>query len=264
MNNDSFYSYPALAIATLMLTFVLLAATMKTDRFNKNMVMKKTALLAIIIFLCGTFAAAQTKVVKKGKTHDTIIVKHGAKPVKKPAAKLAVQSAPIKEIVLPTPEFINQPYYYDNNKNLLIKLENTTAQLVTKKKTLGLKGAKQFLSMERPSSKVRFTEKKDIVFFIKTSGDVIDLTSYIKLYKFITAEEKREAIISSKEGVLTDKVEEKGKLIDFSVKMISKDNYMIQLSSSLEAGEYGFVWLKNMELKEFNVFTFAIDWKTSD
>lgn len=219
--------------------------------------MKKSyaALIALFI-LFGHLADAQTKTVKRGAKYDTIIIKKEKKPVAKPVAK--------KEIVLPAPEFMNQPYYYDNNKNALIKLENTTAQLISKKKTLGLKGAKQYLSMDRPSSKVRFTEKKDIVFFIKTSGDVIDLTSYIKLYKFITNEEKREVTITSKEGVLTDKDEEKGKIIEFSVKMISKDNYMIQFSVPLEAGEYGFVWLKNMELKEFNVFAFAIDWKTSD
>ena len=56
----------------------------------------------------------------------------------------------------------------------------------------------------------------------------------------------------------------KGKLINFSVKTIYKDNYMILLSEQLEAGEYGFVWVKNMELKEFNVFAFGIDWKSSD
>lgn len=220
--------------------------------------MKKTTAVVVFIFFSSLahFASAQTKTVKKGAKYDTIIIKKENKPAVKPVAK--------KEIVLPTPEFMNQPYYYDPDKNGLIRLENTTAQLLTKKKTLGLKGAKQFLSMDRPSSKVRFTEKKDIVFFMKTSGDVIDLTSYIKLYKFITSEEKREATITSKEGVLTDKDEEKGKVIEFSVKMISKDNYMIQFPVPLEAGEYGFVWLKNMDLKEFNVFAFAIDWKTSD
>lgn len=220
--------------------------------------MKKSfaVLMTIGFILFGLIGGAQTKIVKKGAKYDTIIIKKENKPAVKPVVK--------KEIVLPTPEFINQPYYYDNDKNSLIRLESAMAQLVTKKKTLGLKGAKQFLSMDRPSSKVRFTEKKDIVFFIKTSGDVIDLTSYIKLYKFITAEEKREATITSKEGVLTDKDEAKGKLIEFSVKMISRDNYMIQFPVPLEAGEYGFVWLKNMELKEFNVFAFAIDWKPSD
>lgn len=222
--------------------------------------MKKNCILAVLFFLFllnpDLYGQSQKKSSKQKPIYDTIIVKRNPKPAPKPVAK--------KEIVLPVPEFMNQPYYYDNDKNSLIKLENTTAQLVTKKKTLGLKGAKQFLSMERPSSKVRFTEKKDIVFFIRTSGDVIDLTSYIKLYKFITGDEKREATISSKEGVLTDKDEEKGKLVDFSVKLISKDNYMIQFPATLEAGEFGFVWLKNMELKEFNVFAFAIDWKTSD
>jgi len=49
-----------------------------------------------------------------------------------------------------------------------------------------------------------------------------------------------------------------------SVKMIPKDNYLLQLPEQLEAGEYGFVRVKNMELKEFTVFAFGIDWKSSD
>ena len=230
--------------------------------------MKKSltfTILSLFFFLClHTTAQAQSKVVKKGKTHDTIIVKHQPKPAKKPAPKPVAQQAVVKEIVLPTPEFVNQPYYYDKDSNKLIKLENANALMVTKKKTLGLKGAKQFLSMEDPSSKARFTAKTNIDFIIKTSGDVIDLTSYIKLYKFIPADEKREVTINSKEGMLNDKEEGKGKLINFSVKTISKDNYMILLPEQLEAGEYGFVWVKNMELKEFTVFAFGIDWKSSD
>ena len=179
-----------------------------------------------------------------------------AKPIEKPVV--------VQEIILPTPEYINQPYYYDKDGNKLIKLESANALMITKKKTLGLKGAKQFLSMDASSSKIRFVTKKDIVFFIKTSGDVIDLTSYIKLYQFIPVEQKREVTITSKEGVLNDKDEAKGKLMSFSVKMISKDNYQVQLPEQLEAGEYGFVWVKNMELKEFTVFAFGIDWKNSD
>ena len=112
--------------------------------------------------------------------------------------------------------------------------------------------------------KFALPQKKNIVFFIKTSGDVIDLTSYIKLYLFLPVDQKREVTITSKEGVLTDKDGAKGKLMSFSVKMISKDNYMIQLPEQLEAGEYGFVWVKNMDLKEFTVFAFGIDWKSSD
>lgn len=234
--------------------------------------MKKSlafTILSLFVFLCfHTIVQAQSKVVKKGKTHDTIIVKHGPKPAKKPVPKSVVKPAiipaVIQEIVLPIPEFINQPYYFDKEGNQLIKLENANALMVTKKKTLGLKGAKQFLSMDATSSKIRFVAKKDIVFFIKTSGDVIDLTSYIKLYLFVPVEQKREVTITSKEGVLNNKDEAKGKLINFSVKMITKDNYMIQLPEQLEAGEYGFVWVKNMELKEFVVFAYGIDWKSSD
>jgi hypothetical protein len=229
--------------------------------------MKKSlafAVLSFIISLC-LHTPLQGQIVKKGKTHDTIIVKHQPKVVKKPVSKpVATPVAVVKEIVLPTPEFINQPYYYDNDGNKLIKLENANALMVTKKKTLGLKGAKQSLTMDAASSKIRFVAKKDIIFFIKTSGDVIDLTSYIKLYQFIPADQKREVTINAKEGLLSNKDEAKGKLMSFSVKMISKDNYQIQLPEQLEAGEYGFVWVKNMELKEFTVFAFGIDWKSSD
>lgn len=232
------------------------------------MLMKKSltfTTLSLIIVMCLNIPVqGQTKTVKKGAKYDTIIVKHVTKTAKKPVAKPVVKPVVKEEIVLPTPEFINQPYYFDKDGNKLIKLENANALMVTKKKTLGLKGAKQFLSMDAPSSKIRFTAKKDIVFFIKTSGDVIDLTSYIKLYLFLPVEQKREVTINAKEGLLNDKDEAKGKLISFSVKMISKDNYMIQLPDQLEAGEYGFVWVKNMELKEFTVFAFGIDWKSSN
>jgi hypothetical protein len=217
--------------------------------------------LSVVAGLClQTQAKGQLKTVKKGAKYDTIIVKHQKPVVKKPVAKPVLKS----EIVLPTPEFINQPYYFDKEGNKLIKLENANALMLTKKKTLGLKGAKQSLTMDAPSSKIRFVTKKEIVFYIKTSGDVIDLTSYIKLYQFIPVEQKREVTINSKEGMLNDKDDAKGKLMSFSVKMISKDNYMIQLPEQLEAGEYGFVWVKNMELKEFTVFAFGIDWKNSD
>lgn len=217
---------------------------------------------AFISLLSIATAVAQTK-PKQAVKYDTIIVKHVDKPKPKPVKKTETKPV-VTEPVLPVPEFMNQPYYYDSDKNVLIKLENTTAQLATKKKSLGLKGAKQSLTMENPSSKMRFISRKEIVFFIKTSGDVIDLTSYIKLYRFVTGDEKREVTIASKEGLITDKDDEKGKLVEFSVKMISKDNYMIQLANSLEAGEYGFVWMKNMDLKEFNVFAFGIDWKASN
>jgi hypothetical protein len=224
--------------------------------------MKKSLIFAMVpFFIVLLFSATvQGQIVKKGAKYDTIIVKHQKPVVKKPVAKPVVKT----EIVLPTPEFINQPYYFDKEGNKLIKLENANALMVTKKKTLGLKGAKQSLTMDAPSSKIRFVTKKEIVFFIKTSGDVIDLTSYIKLYQFVPADQKREVTITAKEGVLNDKDEAKGRLLSFSVKMISKDNYQIQLPEQLEAGEYGFVWVKNMELKEFTVFAFGIDWKSSN
>ncbi len=215
-----------------------------------------TTLLLIIALCLQLPAQAQNKTVKKGAKYDTIIVKHVTKPIVKPVVQ--------QEIVLPVPEFINQPYYFDKDGNKLIKLENANALMVTKKKTLGLKGARQFLSMDAPASRIRFVAKKDILFFIKTSGDVIDLTSYVKLYLFLPTDQKREVTVTAKEGLITDKDEAKGKLINFSVKIVSKDNYMIQLPEQLEAGEYGFVWVKNMDLKEFTVFAFGVDWKSSN
>ena len=225
--------------------------------------MQKLIIIIILIFMAmfvlNKSVRAQDKTFKKGAKYDTLIIKHQNKVIKKPVARPVVN-----EIILPLPEFINQPYYFDKSDNKLIKLENAGALLTTKKKTLGLKGTKQILTMDANSSKIRFVTKKDIVFFIKTSGDVIDLTSYIKLYQFIPTVQKREVTITAKEGLLIDKDEAKGKLLNFSVKMIGKDNYQLQLPEQLEAGEYGFVWVKNMELKEFTVFAFGIDWKNSD
>ncbi|MBS1620733.1 MAG: hypothetical protein JSS80_03780 [Bacteroidetes bacterium] len=226
--------------------------------------------LTLWAILCTYQTGRAQTIVKKGAKYDTIIRKHVTNPPvkKKPKPKVVVTPPPpkdtVKVVVIPTPEFVNQPYYYDKDNNKLIKLENAAAQMITKKKTLGLKGAKQTLTMDNLSSKIRFTSKKDIGFIIKTSGDVIDLTSYIKLYRFVPNDEKREVTINSKEGLLADKDEAKGELISFSVKPISPDNYLIQLSHQLDAGEYGFVWVKNMELKEFTVFAFGIDWKSSD
>jgi hypothetical protein len=227
-----------------------------------------TALLGLFFYCVHLPAQTQTKTVKKGVKYDTIIVKHQPPAVKKPAAKPPVVAKPV-EIVIPTPEYINQPYYYDpyyydKDGNKIIKLENANAIMATKKKTLGLKGAKQTLTMDANSSRTRFMAKKDIVFILKTSGDVIDLTSYIKLYQFVPVDQKREVTINAKDGLLNDKDEARGKLINFSVKMISPDNYMVQLPDQLDAGEYGFVWVKNMELKEFVVYAFGIDWKSID
>ncbi|MBC7851449.1 MAG: hypothetical protein H7Y31_17025 [Chitinophagaceae bacterium] len=218
--------------------------------------------LLFILLTSAAFINAQgqttaKKPAKPAVRYDTIIVKHVTAPPKKPVTK--AEPPP-----LPVPEFINQPYYFDKEGNRIIKLENGTAQLVTKKKSLGLKGARQYFTMPEGSSRVRFTARNNITFLIKTSGDVIDFTSYIKLYKFVPIDQTREVTITSKEGVLTDKEEGRGKLISFSIKMLTKDNYMIQFTEPLEAGEYGFVWVKNMELKEFNVFGFGIDWKNSD
>lgn len=215
----------------------------------KRILFFETLLVTTVLCLHVTVQAQKSgKAIVK---YDTIIRKHVDRPIAKP-------------VVMPAPEFINQPYYYDKNDNRLINLESRTAQMVTKKKSLGLKGAKQFLSLDDPSSKTRFISKSNITFIIKTSGDAIDLTSYIKLYKFIPTDQKREATVTSKEGMLTNKEQQKGKLISLSVKLISKDNYQIQFEDALEAGEYGFVWVKNMELKEFSVFAFGIDWKNSD
>src|SRR6478752_4693239 len=126
------------------------------------MMMKRTAIKFVLLVLMAISlftSSAQTSpnpgstVVKKGPKYDTIIRKHQDKPVVK--AKPA-QKAVVQEVVPPVPEFVNQPCYYDKGGNKLVKLETTTAQLITKKKTLGLKGAKQFFSMDGMSSKVRF------------------------------------------------------------------------------------------------------------
>ena len=170
----------------------------------------------------------------------------------------------LKPVAMPTPEFINQPYYFDKDDNRLIRLENNTGKLNTKKKTLGLQGAKQILSTDGGSSKVRFVSKNNINFLIKTNGDVNDLTTYVKLFRLTPANDKREVTVSSKEGIINNKDDGKSTTVSFSVKMISPENYMITFAEPLEAGEYAFVWVKNMDSQEFTLYTFGIDWRRSD
>ena len=111
--------------------------------------MKKYISIAIIVLIvCFCFqqsSHAQSKTFKKGNKYDTIIVKHSPYKAKKTI---------VPEIILPTPEYINQPYYFDRSGNKLIKLENANALMVTNKKTLGLKGAKQILSMDAAFIKI--------------------------------------------------------------------------------------------------------------
>lgn len=211
--------------------------------------MRKTCLLILIAGI-SSFSQAQTA---KPDSHWVKV-----KTITKP------QPVKPKIIVIPMPEFINQPYYYNKDENNLIRLESKTANMTTKKKGLGLSGARKSFVMESASSKIRFTSARDISFIIKTSGDVIELTSYIKLYKFSTIDDKREVVISSSGGILNAKSEEKNMSIHMGIKKISTDKYMIMFSEPLEAGEYGFVWVNNMELQEFSVFAFGIDWKRSD
>src|SRR5205809_3917708 len=93
-----------------------------------------------LLILLTANAQTQKKTSKPAVKYDTIIVKHVDKVIPKPVAKPAASV----EVVIPAPEYINQPYYYDKDDNRLTKLESSSAQLITKKKSLGLKGAKQF------------------------------------------------------------------------------------------------------------------------
>ncbi len=86
--------------------------------------MKKIIVFIIFWVVPMQYSGAQTRVVKKGAKYDTIIVKHttATKPAKKPVAKPVAKPVVKEEIVLPTPEFINQPYYYNTETHKLINL----------------------------------------------------------------------------------------------------------------------------------------------
>jgi hypothetical protein len=176
---------------------------------------------------------------------------------------LKIKNAP-KPVVIPTPEFINQPYYYDEPDNKLTRLENVNAKVTTKKKTLGIGGAKQYYSMTGASSKILFTASRNMSFIIRTNGDMMDLTSFIKLYKFTTAEDKRETMVSEKEGIIKNKEESKNTTIMINVKKLSGESYLISPAQPLEAGEYGFVLSAANAGQELTIFAFGIDWKKSD
>jgi hypothetical protein len=215
---------------------------------------------AITVTICCFYFCAQAQ---PSKPVDSA-AKKSADSTKLLAAKKADARKAPKPRPLPIPEFINQPNYFDVDDNRLIKLENNTAKMNSKKKTLGLGGGKQFFTMDGPSSKIRFNSSKNVQFMLKTNGDEIDLTSYIKLYKFAVSGDKREVVISSNGGILNSKTEDKSSTINLSVRKLSTGIYAITFNTPLDAGEYGFVWMNNTTLQEFPVYGFGIDWKKSD
>jgi hypothetical protein len=214
-------------------------------------VANKTKLLVVFLFILSSVHA------QRGDTLSSATSNTAKKNVVK------VKNTP-KPIVIPTPEFINQPYYYDEPDNKLTKLENVNAKVITKKKTLGIGGAKQYYSMEGASSKILFTASRNISFIVRTNGDMMDLTSFIKLYRFTTADDKRETVISERDGIIKNKEESKNTTVMINVKKLSKESYLISPAQPLEAGEYGFVLNGANPGQELTIFAFGIDWKKSD
>jgi len=240
----------------LISAFVRLAPSFRFQPFNiKSTCMRKELLLLNFLLLFFLGATAQL-----AKPVDTVAKKTAdSAKLAKNAKKVAVKPKP-----LPVPEFINQPNYFDIADNRLVKLESNTAKMNSKKKTLGLGGGKQFFTMDGGSSKIRFTSSKSVEFMLKTNGDEIDLTSYIKLYRFAVNADKREVVVTSSGGILNSKAEDKSSTVNLSVKKVSPGIYLVTFNNPLEAGEYGFVWMNNMTLQEFPVYAFGIDWKRAD
>src|SRR5207248_1101890 len=90
----------------------------------------------VFIFLIACAQLAASSQILQGKNAEASKTSTAKSKPAKPAPPPPPD--PPKPVVIPTPDFINQPYYYDSSNNKLITLETTAAQLVTKKKTLGL------------------------------------------------------------------------------------------------------------------------------
>ena len=159
------------------------------------------------------------------------------------------------------PELMNHIYVIGDSSHLN-SLEKGKVTMVTKMKLAGFGGSSSAYKMEGNSSSVRIPNSQP-QFAIKMSGTMGDPTNYLRLYKFKTKNNVREATITSM-GPMGAKADYDAEGIPYLVKNPSDGIYILVPEKILEPGEYVFV---NMMMTSgtgkkdmaYAAFAFAID-----
>lgn len=155
------------------------------------------------------------------------------------------------------PELMNHLYVIGDS-NHLNSLEKDKVTMVNKMKLAGFGGSSSAYKMEGSSSSVRVPNSQP-QFAMKMSATMGDPTNYIRLYKFKTKNNVREATITSM-GAMGTKADYNAEGIPYLVKNPSEGIYILVPEKALEPGEYGFVNLmmtSGTGKKDISYATFA-------
>ena len=136
----------------------------------------------------------------------------------------------------PTPEFMNQPYLFENGK--LTALEKQMVGSTSRVKGLGYAGGEGLMTLNQPHSAIRFDESASYEFVVRMETEGKDIFGKVVLLRFNIRKGKREAVVAKVNaiGEASSQVE----ALPMDIKKLSGNRFLLKVSS-LEAGEYGFV-----------------------
>lgn len=160
---------------------------------------------------------------------------------------------------LPDPPYLNQVYYYWSDS--LLACPRTDGQMSNKIKALGFGGSQMRYAMDGGRSALRIKAGDSLRFVVKMLSMTGDPSSVVKLYKFESKKDSREALLSSQSrfGGSKDPKNE----VSYDVRRSGSDVFILIPSARLAPGEYGF--MNPMMMKQSGVsvtytfFTFGVD-----
>ncbi|HXD79543.1 MAG TPA: hypothetical protein VN616_17125 [Puia sp.] len=160
---------------------------------------------------------------------------------------------------LPDPPYLNQVYYYWSDS--LLACPRTDGQMSNKIKALGFGGSQMSYAMDGGRSALRIKAGDSLRFVVKMVSMAGDPSSVVKLYKFESKKDSREALLSSQSrfGGSKDPKNE----VSYDVRRSGSDVFILIPSARLAPGEYAF--MNSMMMKQSGVsvmytfFTFGVD-----
>lgn len=156
---------------------------------------------------------------------------------------------------IPTPDFLNQIYYYDPSTNSLKQLDRETAEVKGRSKGLVYGGSKLVWSVKGKTSTIIIPNTDNISFVVNVGENSMDLSTWFPLFRANLKGSRREAIYYEFNDRLGTEKHAAG-IVRFDVKKIREKVYQIFPTIKLEKGEYFF--LNNLTSPTPDVYCFTV------
>jgi len=157
------------------------------------------------------------------------------------------------------PSLMNRVYYC-YRPDSLVSLEQAEGRMKNKTKALGFGGSETVFRMEGERSPVRVRAADTLRFAVRL-GSMMDPSMTLKLYRFESQKDGREAVISNQSRF--GKAKNDKNELAFDIQKLGSDSYFILPPARLAPGEYGFMNVMMMKGSGYNMsytfFTFGVD-----